>query len=189
MHLILNASKTTNAHPIILNEYILSWCYLWSFTGWTNADIKGFVIKVYTFSSKIRTFRYRHRFDIMDNESDFFVFWHMQLYMSWYIRSFVGFTFLNILYFFSSTLVLTSSIDVVFILSIEKHLSFVPEFISIRCGDRYTKTYSSLYNLSNIHFTDGALKETSIMYIYVETSLWQALLWYAIWSMRTKGAG
>ena len=28
------------------------------------------------------------------------VFWHMQLYMSWYIRSFFGFTFLNILYFF-----------------------------------------------------------------------------------------
>ena len=36
----------------------------------------------------------------MDNESYFFVFWHMQLYMSWYIRSFSGFTFLNILYFF-----------------------------------------------------------------------------------------
>ena len=29
-----------------------------------------------------------------------FVFWHMQLYISWYIRSFFGFTFLNILYFF-----------------------------------------------------------------------------------------
>ena len=28
------------------------------------------------------------------------VFWHMQLYMSWYIRSFFGITFLNILYFF-----------------------------------------------------------------------------------------
>ena len=40
------------------------------------------------------------RFDIMDNESYFFVFWHMQLYMSWYIRSFFGFTFLNIIYFF-----------------------------------------------------------------------------------------
>ena len=41
------------------------------------------------------------RFDIMDNESYFFcVFWHMQLYMSWHIRSFFGFTFLNILYFF-----------------------------------------------------------------------------------------
>ena len=36
----------------------------------------------------------------MDNESYFFVFWHMQLYMSWYIRSFFSFTFLNILYFF-----------------------------------------------------------------------------------------
>ena len=36
----------------------------------------------------------------MDNESYFFVFWHMQLYMSWYIRSFFGFTFLNILYFY-----------------------------------------------------------------------------------------
>ena len=40
------------------------------------------------------------RFDIIDNESYFFVFWHMQLHMSWYIRSFFGLTFLNILYFF-----------------------------------------------------------------------------------------
>ena len=38
----------------------------------------------------------------------FFVFWHMQLYMSWYIISFFGFTFLNI-FIFSSTLVLTFS--------------------------------------------------------------------------------
>ena len=41
-----------------------------------------------------------YRFDIMDNISYFIVFWHMQLYMSWYIRSFFGFTFLNCLYFF-----------------------------------------------------------------------------------------
>ena len=40
------------------------------------------------------------RFDIIDNISYFCVFWHLQLYMSWYIRSFFGFTFLNILYFF-----------------------------------------------------------------------------------------
>ena len=37
----------------------------------------------------------------MDNESFLCVFWHMQLYMSWYIRSFFGFTFLNIIYFFN----------------------------------------------------------------------------------------
>ena len=48
------------------------------------------------------------RFDIVDYESYFFVFWHMQLYMSWYIISFFGFTFLNI-FIFSSTLVLTFS--------------------------------------------------------------------------------
>ena len=41
-----------------------------------------------------------NRLDIMDNESYFFVFWHMQLHMYWYIRSFFGFTFLNILDFF-----------------------------------------------------------------------------------------
>ena len=40
------------------------------------------------------------RFDIIDNEFYFFVFWHMQLNMSLYIRSFFGFTFWNILYFF-----------------------------------------------------------------------------------------
>ena len=31
------------------------------------------------------------RFDIMDSISSFFVFWHMQFYMSWYIISFFGF--------------------------------------------------------------------------------------------------
>ena len=40
------------------------------------------------------------RFDIMDNMSYFVVLWQVQLFMSWYIRSFFGFTFLNILYFF-----------------------------------------------------------------------------------------
>ena len=40
------------------------------------------------------------RFDIMDNESYFFVCFDICNYMSWYIRSFFGFTFLNILYFF-----------------------------------------------------------------------------------------
>ena len=55
------------------------------------------------------------RFDIMDNI--FFLFWHMQLCISWYIRSFFSFTLLNILDFLD-TLVPTSSIDVVFILSI-----------------------------------------------------------------------
>ena len=38
------------------------------------------------------------RFDIMDNKSYLFVFRHMQLYISWYIRSFFGFTFLNIFF-------------------------------------------------------------------------------------------
>ena len=51
----------------------------------------------------------------------FFVFWHMQLYMSWYIISFFGFIFtFKYSLFFSSTPVLTSSIDVVFVLSISK---------------------------------------------------------------------
>ena len=62
------------------------------------------------------------RFDIMDNESYFLCF-DIRLYMSWYITSFFGFTFLNI-HFFSSTPVLTSSIDVVFILSILSNVSF-----------------------------------------------------------------
>ena len=48
----------------------------------------------------------------------FFVFWHMQLYMSWYIISFFGFIFTSWIFFiFSSTPVLTSSIDLVFVLS------------------------------------------------------------------------
>ena len=66
------------------------------------------------FGNRIFKQQLGYRFDIMDNRSDFFVFWHMQLYMSWYIRSFFGFTSLNILYFFKY-FVLTSSIDVVFL--------------------------------------------------------------------------
>ena len=49
----------------------------------------------------------------------FFLFWHMQLYMFWYIISFLALSLLlKYSLFFSSTSVLTSSIDVVFILSI-----------------------------------------------------------------------
>ena len=49
----------------------------------------------------------------------------MQLYMSWYIRSFFRFYLLKYSLFFSSTLVLISSIDVVFILSIMMSWSFL----------------------------------------------------------------
>ena len=49
----------------------------------------------------------------------FYVFWHIQLYMSWYIISFFGFIFTSLICFiFLRTPVLTSSIDVVFALSI-----------------------------------------------------------------------
>ena len=34
------------------------------------------------------------RFDIMDSISSFFVFWHMHLYMSWYIISFLALSLL-----------------------------------------------------------------------------------------------
>ena len=45
----------------------------------------------------------------------FFVFWHMQWHMFWYIISFFGFIFTSwIFLIFSSTLVKTSSIDIVF---------------------------------------------------------------------------
>ena len=54
--------------------------------------------------------------DIMDNISYFLCF-DICNYMSWYIRSFSVLPS-QILFIFSSTLVLTSSIDVVFILSI-----------------------------------------------------------------------
>ena len=47
----------------------------------------------------------------------------MQSYLPWYIISFFGLTFLNI--FFSSTLVLTSSIDVVFILFYKVTLEYI----------------------------------------------------------------
>ena len=50
----------------------------------------------------------------------FFVFWHMQLYLSWYIISFwLYLYFLYIFLIFSSIPVLKSSIDVVFVLSID----------------------------------------------------------------------
>ena len=50
----------------------------------------------------------------------FFVFWHMQLYLSWYIISFwLYLYFLYVFLNFSSIPVLKSSIDVVFVLSID----------------------------------------------------------------------
>ena len=62
------------------------------------------------------------RCDIMDSISYVFVFWHMQLYMSWYIISFLALSlFLKYSLFFSGTPVLISSIDVVFILSMERY--------------------------------------------------------------------
>ena len=61
------------------------------------------------------------RFDILDNISSFFlVFWHMQLYMSWYIISFLALSLLLKYYSFfqvGPTPVLTSPTDVVFVLS------------------------------------------------------------------------
>ena len=61
------------------------------------------------------------RFDILDSISSFFfVFWHMQLYIcldTWY--HFLALSLLLEYFFFSSTPVLTSSIEVVFVLSID----------------------------------------------------------------------
>ena len=58
------------------------------------------------------------KFDILDSISSFFLFWHMRLYLSWYIINFFGFIFTSLTFFiFSSTPLLTSSIDVVFVLS------------------------------------------------------------------------
>ena len=49
----------------------------------------------------------------------------MQLYMFWYIISFFGFIFTSKIFFiFSSTPVLTSSIDVVFVYSITTTIGF-----------------------------------------------------------------
>ena len=54
----------------------------------------------------------------------FFVFWHMQLYMSWYITPFLASSLLlKYSLFFTSPPVLTSSIDVVFVLSTRKNKS------------------------------------------------------------------
>ena len=72
-----------------------------------------------TFRKSIFKQQFGCRFDIMDSISSFYVFWHMQLYMSWYIIQFFGFIFTSGIFFiFSSTHELTSSIDVVLVLSI-----------------------------------------------------------------------
>ena len=92
------------------------------------------------------------RFDIMDNESYFcFVFWHMQLYMPWYIRSFFGFTFLNILYFVSSTLVVTPSIDVVFIFSVTIFQNLTLKFKGQSHGWGYSSKSQSGSNILSTH--------------------------------------
>ena len=62
----------------------------------------------------------KHRFDILDSFSSFFLYFDIGNYMSWYIISFMAWSLLlkYSLFIFSSTPVLTSSIDVVFVLSI-----------------------------------------------------------------------
>ena len=94
------------------------------------------------------------RFDILDSISLFFLFWHMQLYMSWYIIYFFVFIFTSsILFIFSSSLVLTSSIDVVFELSILKE-SF---FISIWSCINIRRFYNCLISIKGHILTTGMM--------------------------------
>ena len=67
--------------------------------------------------------------------------------MSWYIRSLFGFSFRNILYFLS-TLVLTSSIDVVFILSIKEQWRLRVTPPSIRNTSAIRSRMNSLLEVS-----------------------------------------
>ena len=73
---------------------LCNWLSLRSLVSWINHLLPACWSTFWKSNSKQQL---GCRFDIMDYESYFFVFWHMQLYMSWYIRSFFGFTFLNIL--------------------------------------------------------------------------------------------
>ena len=101
--------RTPLCHILLLNLDILQGirlctdCPCESLVSWINH-----LLACWSTFRKSNSKRLGCRFDIMDYESYFFVFWHMQLYMSWYIISFFGFTLLNILHF-SSTLVLTFS--------------------------------------------------------------------------------
>ena len=75
---------------------LCNWLSLWRLVPWIN-HLPPACLSTFWKSTLKQPLGCRS--DIMDSISSFF-FWHMQLYMSWYIRSFFGFTFLNILYFF-----------------------------------------------------------------------------------------
>ena len=75
---------------------LCNWLSLWRLLSWINELPPACASTFWKSNFKQQL---GCRFDIMDNKS-YFVFWHMQLYLSWYIRLFFGFTFLNILYFF-----------------------------------------------------------------------------------------
>ena len=71
----------------------------------------------------------------------------MQLLMSWYIISFFGFIFTsNTFFIFSSNPVLTSSIDVVFVLSIRRYAA------KVACNE----CYISFAQYSNIILIYGS---------------------------------
>ena len=90
------------------------------------------------------------RFDIMDNITYLYVFWHMQLYMSWYIRSFFGFTSLNILYFFKY-----SGANIFHRRSLYTfYWNYVIKLVFlIYCFIRYTIWLSSLCKIISRHWT------------------------------------
>ena len=92
----------------------------------------------------------------------FFVFWYMQLYTSKYIIWFFGFIFYflnSVPYLLSSTPVLTVSINVVFILSMEKALHV---YI-------YIYTYIFIYKYIYIY--------TSWRLVSMETEISSNVLW------------
>ena len=96
--LYVTSCYSTSAGDILQGIFRLcNWLYLRRLVSWINHLPPACWSTFRKSNSKLQL---GCRFDIMDYESYFFVFWHMQLYMSWYIISFFGFTLLNILHFF-----------------------------------------------------------------------------------------
>ena len=119
----------------------------------------------------------------------FYVFWHIQLYMSWYIISFFGFIFTSLICFiFLRTPALTSSIDVVFALSIFQIFTYNDILNNLTKCKRDKRcipvvVIHSLFSSPNFLFIN--ISSTTFVELQRKTEMNPAVIfWHSFWGFK-----
>ena len=142
------------------------------------------------------------------------MFWHMQLYMSWYIRPFFGFTFLNILYFFKSYCTCTNTFQRRNLYTFYHRLvtfRYIYENKSFMINCKMNETRSGTTSLIGhyrskveeilrcIHYELYDVKQTALCYVYIFSCCSMVIIklirkfiqlygWYPFWNSTTHSA-